>query len=92
MSQKERVELRKRFWIDYIKTDYLYRSKKIESLVRRMDDLRDLPDKARFYTLSSLLSSYFNDLIETIEDSKVIENVKPDTKLNKTEDIRRDLP
>ncbi|MDO8623073.1 MAG: hypothetical protein Q7R52_02410 [archaeon] len=61
------------FWKDYEDCDILERSKKIEFIVKMLNDIITIDDeKLRSHAINNLLTSYFDDLLEykNVDDDK----------------------
>ena len=68
------------FWNKYTKADYLKKKKIVAEelfnapIWKEILKNLDMPNILKNYTMSSLLSSYFDDLIEFIEDNRKNDN------------------
>lgn len=61
----------KNFWLEYDKTNQLEKSKKIELQVKMINNYLLLKDEnLRKFSISSLLISYYDDIIETFRKKK----------------------
>lgn len=67
MNKKERRgDLANKFWKDYIKSDIIERRAKLKCIIDLIDELRIIKkDNVRKYALTTLMQSYFDDLIAT---------------------------
>ena len=61
------TELSHDYWKKYIKADLLEREKLLKPIITRVIDITLLQGDIKEHVLKTLLSSYFNDLIDTLE-------------------------
>ncbi len=60
-----------KFWREYESMDMIDKCKKIKHIVNMIDRLHNLKDeKLRKHSLSTILQSYFDDLIDYMESKK----------------------
>jgi hypothetical protein len=63
-----REDIPEKFWRKYSSSDILDKEKKLEPVVKNIDNLFNLKDKKlRKHTLTMLLMGYFDDLIDYME-------------------------
>lgn len=57
-----------RFWKDYYEADFLEKEAKLEKPVKMFDELKSIEDdKLRLHSITTMLRSYIDDLIEYME-------------------------
>ena len=61
------TELSHDYWKKYIEADILEREKLLKPIITRVIDITLLQGDIKEHVLKTLLSSYFNDLIDTLE-------------------------
>lgn len=64
------MDLPKKFWKEYIQLNELERGKKIEFIIKSIDNYYSIKmdKKLRTYALTQLIKSYFDDLIWVLKE------------------------